>query len=177
MRLQRLALIAAIVLVAIVPAAASGAPLAQSGPTVADCDAVYGYFRAYEGYVVEYDTVEPLLASLAEGGYADQEVLQGYASRFGYLEDLHASVTPPWQLQDFHTNVIGLYYNAEGAFQNFDVAIHGGFMATIFGPDEATGRANAFRYAQEFAYEAGRLRGLVSETATGWMSACAVYNG
>lgn len=176
MRRFRLAALAALLFVAVLPEVADAMPSGQAGPTVSDCDAVYAYFRAYEGYVVEYDTVAPLLASLAEGGYADREVLQGYAARFGYLKELHADVAPPWQLQDFHSNVVGLYYNAEAAFQNFDVAIHGGFMATILGPDEATGRANAFQYARDFAWEATSLRGLITETATGWMNACAVHN-
>ncbi len=154
-----------------------GAGLSQQGPTIADCDAVYGYFRANQGYVVEYDTVAPLLDSLLDGGYAERDLLAGYGERFHYLSELHAGMTPPWQLQDFHQNVIGLYYNAEGAFQNFDVALHGGFMALILGPTEAEGRAVALDNARSFAYEAARLRGLIATTATGWQDACAIYNG
>jgi hypothetical protein len=151
-------------------------PFTQQGPSIADCDAVYTYFRANEGYVVEYDTVAPLLDSLLNGGYAEHDVLVGYGDRFNYLADLHAGMTPPWQLQDFHQNVMSLYYNAGGAFQNFDVAIHGGFMALILGPDEASGRAAAADNARSFGYDAARFRGLVTTTATGWQDACGIYN-
>ncbi len=149
----------------------------QSSPTIADCNAVFGYFRANEGYIVEYDTIAPLLDSLVNGGYAEHELLVSYGDRFNYLADYHSGLTPPWQLQDFHQNVISLYYNAGGAFQNYDVAIHGGFMALILGPDEATGREVAATNARSFTYEASRLRGLIDTTATSWINACSVYNG
>jgi hypothetical protein len=149
---------------------------AQQGPSIADCNAVYGYFRANEGFVVEYDGVAPLLDSLLNGGYAEHDLLVGYGERFNDLAELHAGMSPPWQLQDFHRNVIGLYYNAGGAFQNFDIAIHGGFMTRILGPDEASGRAAAAGNARSFTYEAARLRGSIATTATSWQNACAVYN-
>ena len=103
-------------------------------------------------------------------------MLVGYGDRFNYLADLHAGMTPPCQLQDFHQNVVSLPCNAGSAFQNFDVAIHGGFMAVILGPDESSGRAIAADNARTFTNEAARLRGLIATTATGWQDACAIYN-